>query len=287
MQHVNPKIADRGAWLSMITYLGLAICKLTIGYWTESKALLADGLNNTTDMIATVAILIGLKLARKPPDHNHPYGHKRAETVASLFVSFIMCIVGIEVIFQSSKVAVQGGSSVPDVSAAYLAVSCALIMYLVYRYNTNLAKKTKSQGLRAAAKDNLADVWVSLGAAIAIFGAQFELWWLDPLAAVIVGLLILKTAWEIFMEATQMLTDGIDRTHLLRLTKVMEQVNGVNQVRDVKARLHGNSLLIDVTICVDADLTVKESHLITEWIEEQVKQQFSVTHIHIHVEPVA
>lgn len=282
MQQVDPKMADRGAWVSLITYFGLAICKLTIGYGTGSKALLADGLNNSTDMISSVAILIGLKLSRKPPDHNHPYGHKRAETVASMFVSFIMLVIGIEVVYQSLKTVMQGATAAPNPSAAYLAVGCAAIMYFVYRYNRSLARKTKSQGLMAAAKDNLADVWVSLGAAIAIFGAQMELWWMDPLAAIIVGLLILKTAWEIFMEATQMLTDGIDKTQLHQLTEIMQQVQGVNQVRDVKARLHGHSLLVDVTIWVDADLTVKESHLITEMIEKQVKQAFAVTHIHIH-----
>lgn len=286
MDHIDKKIADKGAWISIIAYISLSLFKLVIGYIANSKALSADGLNNSTDILASVAILIGLRLSRKPPDHNHPYGHKRAETVASLTASFIMLVVGIQVIYHAIVSFIQNKFQSPDLIAAYTSIFCSIIMYFVYRYNKNLAIKVNSHALMAAAKDNLSDAWVSVGAAVAILATQFQLSWLDPLAAVVVGVLICKTAWDIFADAAHMLTDGIDTTHLYRLEELTKQVNGVNQVKDVKARVHGSSLLVDVTISVNPSLTVQESHTITEIIEEKVKDEFPVAHIHVHVEPL-
>ena len=93
----------KGAWLSIGTYLILSSAKLTIGYIGTSEALKADGLNNTTDIIASIAVLIGLRIAQRPPDSNHQYGHLRAETVASLVASFIMLVVGLQVLVSSLK----------------------------------------------------------------------------------------------------------------------------------------------------------------------------------------
>ena len=101
--YTNLRQGEKGAWLSIGTYLLLSSTKLTIGYIGTSEALKADGLNNTTDIIASIAVLIGLRIAQRPPDSNHQYGHLRAETVASLVASFIMLVVGLQVLSQFSK----------------------------------------------------------------------------------------------------------------------------------------------------------------------------------------
>ncbi|WHX48443.1 cation diffusion facilitator family transporter [Paenibacillus woosongensis] len=276
---------ERGAWISISAYLVLSAFKLICGYLFASSALLADGFNNVTDIVASLAVLIGLRISQKPPDSDHAYGHMRAETIAALVASFIMAMVGIQVIYGSIRSLVAGTETEPDIRSAGVALICAAVMWLVYAYNRRLAKQINNQALMAAAKDNFSDALVSIGAAIGIIGAQFGLPWLDTVAAFAVGLLICKTAWDIFRDSTHRLTDGFDESELGDLRSSISRIQGVEGIRDVKARVHGNHVLVDVVIEVDPLLTVMESHEISDRVEEQMRRIRNVMHVHVHVEP--
>lgn len=286
MEQQNLKSGEKGAWISIIAYILLSALKMVVGTIAHSEALFADGLNNSTDILASLAVLFGLRFSRKPPDEDHPYGHRRAETISSLVASFIMITVGLQVLLEAGKSLLQYHPQTPDLVAAYTSLFGAVVMYGVYRYNKRLAQRVGSRALHAAAKDNLSDAWVSIGVTIGILGTQLHLPWLDPVTALIVGFMICKTAWDIFWEATHTLTDGVDEEVLLKLKKMIEKVEGVHTVNDIKARLHGNSLLVDVAISVSPKLNVVESHTITEIVEETVKQVFNIAYIHVHVEPI-
>ncbi|EES71224.1 cation diffusion facilitator family transporter [Paenibacillus sp. oral taxon 786 str. D14] len=276
---------ERGAWVSIAAYLLLSAFKLISGFVFDSSALLADGFNNLTDIVASVAVLIGLKISQKPPDSDHAYGHFRAETIAALVASFIMAMVGIQVIFGAVWSLVEGVHNEPDILSAAVAIVCALAMGGVYVYNRRLAKQINNQALMAAAKDNLSDALVSAGAAVGIIGAQFGLPWLDVVAAIAVGLLICKTAWDIFRQSTHNLTDGFDERELGDLRSTIARTQGVEGIKDLKARVHGNHVLVDVVIEVDPQLTVIESHEISDWVEERMRRKQNVMHVHVHVEP--
>ncbi|MCQ6557150.1 cation diffusion facilitator family transporter [Paenibacillus mendelii] len=279
------KQGEKGAWLSIIAYIVLAAIKVTIGYFSNSEALSADGLNNSTDIIASLAVLIGLRISRKPPDENHRYGHYRAETVAALIASFIMFAVGLQVLYQSFlKFRVPANES-PDMIAAWTALFCAVMIYLVYLYNIRLARKINSHAMTAAAQDNRSDAFVSVGAFVGILGSQFGLPWLDPLTALIVGIIICKTAWDIFRDSSHALTDGFDDAELQTIKQTIRDIPGVEKIIDIKARIHGNNKLVDVTIGVDYRLNVIESHEITEDIEKRIFESHSISHVHIHIEP--
>lgn len=281
------KLAERGARVSIIAYISLSLLKLGIGYLSGSKALTADGLNNTTDIIASLAVLIGLKISRKPADDDHPYGHFRAETVASLIASLIMIAVGLDVLYNAAHAIIYFKAQAPDLIAAAVAVFCAIVIYFVYRYNKKIAVKINSSGLMAAAKDNLSDSWVSIGTAVGITASQFGLPWIDPLAAVVVGILIVKTGWEIFREASHNLTDGFDKVELDNITQSIKKVTGVKRIKDIRARVHGNNVLLDVIVGVNADLSVAEGHSITEDIEKHLRKEFNITEVIVHVEPIS
>jgi cation diffusion facilitator family transporter len=281
----NLKMGEKGAWISIIAYVFLSIMKLLIAQLGNSDALRADGLNNATDVVASIAILVGLKISRKPPDEDHHYGHYRAETIASLFAAFIMMIIGIQVIIDTFLNIIAGEISQPDLLTAWTALGAALIMFVVYRYNLNLSKRIDSRALYAAAQDNRSDALVSIGAFIGIIGAQFGLYWLDPLAGLIVGIIICITAWDIFKEATYALTDGFDEKQLDKIKESVLKDRDVKEVVDVKGRLHGNQTLVDVTIRVEPTLNVEESHEITVRIENQLANKYSIYYAHIHIEP--
>ncbi|MFT8344524.1 cation diffusion facilitator family transporter [Clostridium beijerinckii] len=281
----NLKIAERGARVSIIAYITLSLLKLGVGFFAQSKALLADGINNTTDIIASVAVLIGLKISRKPADDDHPYGHLRAETIASLIASLIMIAVGLDVLYNAIKSVIFFNPKAPDLVSAAAAIFCAVAIYMVYRYNMRIAVKIKSSGLMAAAKDNLSDAWVSIGTTIGIVASQFGFPWIDPLAAVVVSALILKTGWDIFREATHNLSDGFSREKLDGITKSISQVPGVKQIKNIRARVHGNNILLDLVVSVSSELSLVEGHSITEKIEDKLKEDLDITQVMVHVEP--
>ncbi|WP_208589957.1 cation diffusion facilitator family transporter [Gracilibacillus suaedae] len=284
-QYHKYKEGEKGAWLSIITYILLATVKLVIATIGNSSALRADGLNNATDVVASVAVLIGLKISRKPPDEDHHYGHFRAEMIASLIAAFIMMMVGIQVLFDTLQSILAGDFSQPDMLTAWTALGAAIVMFIVYLYNLRLGKRINSSALQAAAQDNKSDALVSIGAFVGIIGAQFQIYWLDPLAGAIVGLIICKTAWDIFREATHTLTDGFQPKELDQIKKSIHDHPDVLEIKDVKGRLHGNQALIEATIYVEPHMTVEESHDITDRIEENLKEKHDVPHAHIHIEP--
>ncbi|MFJ7974192.1 cation diffusion facilitator family transporter [Peribacillus sp. JNUCC 23] len=279
------KLGERGAIISIIAYICLSIIKLVIGYMSDSAALKADGLNNTTDIIASIAVLIGLRLSQRPPDKDHGYGHWKSETIASMVASFIMVAVGLQVLIDAITSMFQGVKESPDIMAAYVGVFSALAMYFVYRYNKKLAIKINSKAVMAAAKDNISDAWVSIGTAVGIFGSQLNMPWLDTITAIIVGLIICKTAWDIFKQASHELSDGFDENKIQLYQDVITKVDGVKGIKEIKGRNYGNNEVIDVVILVNSTLDIKEAHDIATHVEKVMIKDYGVYDVHVHVEP--
>lgn len=281
----NLKMGERGAIISIVAYIVLSSLKLIIGVAAGSEALKADGLNNATDIVASIAVLIGLKLAQKPADEDHQYGHWKSETIASLIASFIMMAVGLQVLYQAVASIFESGGEPPDPISMWTGLFCAAVMYVVYRYNRRLAGQINSQAVMAAAKDNLSDAVVSIGAVIGIAGSQLNMPWLDPLTAVLVGCIICKTAWDIFREASHHLSDGFDESLIATYKDMIAKVSGVQEVKDIKARNYGNNEVIDVIIVVDADTEFQKAHEIATQVEEELKKVPVIYEVNVHYEP--
>jgi len=284
-RYSNLKLGERGAIISIAAYIILSALKLFVGYISDSEALMADGLNNTTDILASVSVLIGLRLSQKPADDDHLYGHWKSEMVASMVASFIMILVGLQVLYSAVTSIFEGGNEAPDLISAWTGLFAALVMYLVYRYNRKLALKIKSHSVMAAAKDNLSDSWVSIGTAVGIIGSQFGLPWLDPVTAVIVGGLILKTGWDIFREASHQLTDGFDVDLIKDYKETICEVPGVKGIKDLKARSYGNNIVVDTVITVNPALDISTAHDISTRVEQKLVDEFEIYDVHVHVEP--
>ncbi|MCZ8523895.1 MULTISPECIES: cation diffusion facilitator family transporter [Paenibacillus] len=279
------KEGERGAWLSIAAYILLSIFKISMGYMTGSEALTADGINNTTDIIVSVAVLAGLRISRKPPDEDHRYGHMRAETIASLVASFIMALAGLQVIIQAGRSFLAGEHAAPNLMAAWVALACAVIMWGVYLYNKRLAQRINNQSLMAAAYDNRSDALVSVGAAAGIIGARLGFPVLDAVAALAVGVVILKTAWSVFSDASHALTDGFDDQKLEVFQETVKSTPGVKRIKDIRARVHGSHVLLDVVVEVSAELSVGESHDISDEIERRMADEHHISNVHVHIEP--
>ena len=276
---------EKGAYISILAYVFLSALKLIIGYIGHSKGLWADGLNNSTDIIASIAVLIGLKISKRPPDQDHLYGHLRAETIASLISAFIMATVGLQVIMDAIKAFFIEETEAISMLTAYTALFSAIFMYGVYRYNLSLSKKANSKAMNAVAQDNRSDALVSVGALVGILGTKMGLEWLDGIAALVVGIVICKTAWDIFFESAHSLTDGFDVQLLEDISETISQTEGVKQMNEIKARMHGNEILVEATISVNPYLTVIQSHEITVQVEDNLLKHHDIRHVIIHIEP--
>ncbi|MEY8751040.1 cation diffusion facilitator family transporter [Alkalicoccobacillus gibsonii] len=278
------KKGEKGAWLSIIVYLALSAVKLIIGTLFFSDALRADGLNNVTDIIASIAVLIGLRISQKPPDANHPYGHFRAENIASLFAAFIMAAIGLQVLVEAVR-SFMSEQAAPDPVAGWVGAGCALIMFGVYHYNQKLAKEVNSQALYAIAADNRSDALVSVGATISILASQWNVAWLDTATALMIGLLICYTAFDIFQKATLSLTDGFNEQDLNTYRETIEVIHHVEALKQVKARQVGSTIYADVIIEVHPNLSVHESHQIADQVEDVMRDKHNISNTHVHVEP--
>lgn len=282
----NLRRGEKGAWLSIGAYVFLSSLKLVFGYTGSSEALTADGLNNLTDIIASIAVLVGLRISQKPPDENHHYGHLRAETIASLLASFIMAVIGLQVFLGAGRnLFAPGEQSEPSLFTAGIAFFSAVIMYIVYRYNLKLSKEINSSAVKAAAYDNRSDAFVSIGAGIGIIGAVFGAPIIDVLTAMIVAIIILKTALDIFKESVMTLTDAFNEDELKTLSAIIRKVPGVRKLSDFKGRHHGNVMFVDLTIEVNPLLNVTESHWITEEIERKIRKAKPDCVVLVHIEP--
>ncbi|MEO4054595.1 cation diffusion facilitator family transporter [Solibacillus sp. CAU 1738] len=283
--YTNLRAGEKGAWLSIGTYLFLSAMKLGVGYFGNSAALKADGLNNTTDIIASIAVLVGLRISQKPADDNHQYGHLRAETIASLIAAFIMISVGLQVLLSSFGNLLNPTHEAPSILTAAVALFSAAVMYVVYRYNLALANKIKSTAVKAAAYDNRSDAIVSIGTTVGIGAAILGFPIIDVITAVIVGIIIIKTGIEIFWESVHTLTDGFDAEETETLRKLISNVDEVVELVDFKGRTHGNMSFVDVTVTVNPYLNVWESHQITEKIEATIKRFNPYCVVLVHIEP--
>ncbi|HFI0621274.1 TPA: cation diffusion facilitator family transporter [Streptococcus suis] len=281
----NLKLAERGAIVSITAYIALSGIKLAAGSMFHSDALTADAFNNISDIIGNIAVLVGLRMAQKPADTDHKFGHWKMEDLASLITSFIMFVVGFQVLY-STLIKIMSNQTVEiDMTGAIVGIFSAFVMIGVYLYNKSLAKKVHSKALEATAKDNLSDAVTSIGTSVAIIAAAFNFPIVDKIAAVIITFFILKTAYEIFMESFFTLSDGFDEELLHKYEEDILKLPKIVAVKSQRGRTYGSNIYLDIVLEMNPDLSVYESHEITEQVEQLLTLKHGVFDVDIHVEP--
>ncbi|HEM5985067.1 TPA: cation transporter [Streptococcus suis] len=281
----NLKLAERGAIVSITTYIILSGIKLAAGHIFHSDALTADAFNNISDIIGNIAVLVGLRMAQKPADTDHKFGHWKMEDLASLITSFIMFVVGFQVLYSTFIKIISNQTVEIDMTGAVVGVFSALVMIAVYLYNKSLARRVHSKALEATAKDNLSDAVTSIGTSVAIIAAAFNFPIVDKIAAVIITFFILKTAYEIFMESFFTLSDGFDEELLHKYEEDILKLPKVVAVKSQRGRTYGANIYLDIVLEMNPDLSVYESHAVTEQVEQLLTLKHGVFDVDIHVEP--
>ncbi|RSJ31652.1 cation diffusion facilitator family transporter [Streptococcus gordonii] len=281
----NLKLAEQGALLAIVTYILLSTAKLIAGSMLHSSSLTADGFNNISDIVANIAVLIGLRMARKPADMDHKFGHWKIEDLASLITSLIMFFVGLDVLFETVQKIISKQVTAIDPLGAIVGFISAIIMTGVYLFNKKIAKRANSKALEAAAKDNLSDAITSLGTSIAIIASALNYPLVDQLVAIIITFFILKTAYDIFMESSFSLSDGFDESLLQDYKQAILEIPKITQVKSQRGRTYGSNIYLDIILEMNPDLSVYESHEIADQVEEMLMERFGIFDIDIHIEP--
>lgn len=276
-----------------ITLLNLAkdcffsFIKIVTGWWGNSHALLADGIHSLTDVITNGVILVSSKYSAQHPDEDHPYGHARFETAASLFLALLLVLTGVGIIVDALQTGwVKGRDLKPEWFVLVIALLSVLINEATYRYTRWEADRIGSDLLHATAIHSRGDAASSLIVLVGILGSILGLTGFDAFAAVIVGVMIGKTGWNIGWKNLRELVDtGVDEETLKAIQKAIFQVPDVKAIHELRTRQMAGKALVEVHIIVEPTLTVSEGHHIGEKVMESIQSQVkNMENVIVHVD---
>ncbi|MEW9700094.1 cation diffusion facilitator family transporter [Paenibacillus sp. SI8] len=286
--------AEFAAWAGIVGNLALALLKGIVGYMAQSKALLADSAHSASDVVGSFIVLIGLRAAKKPPDEDHPYGHGKAESIASIVVSVLLLVVGLEIGISAIKSMWQGIEAAPK-AYALIAIGISLVVKeAMFQYKFRLGKRLKSQALITNAWEHRSDVYSSIAALVGVFGAlvgqylDFKmLYYLDPIAGLFVSALVLRMGYSLVMDAIHRAMDHVlHQEDAADLITTVQTIKGVIAVDDLRAREHGHYVIVDIKISVNPRISVLEGHDIAKIVKQQLMKRFHhVTDVFVHVNP--
>ena len=282
------KVAKSTTLVSVGVNIVLSILQITIGFFARSQALIADGIHSLSDLLSDFVVLIANHHSQKEADDDHPYGHQRFETAASLFLGGILMSVGVGMGFAAID-KIMNPDDIPDVAPVALGIAIITLFAKegLFRYMLSAAKRVKSSMLVANAWHARSDAASSLVVAIGILGHLLGYKILDPIAALIVGLMIGRMGWQFGSEAFNDLMDrGVDEQELQEILNTLNTTPGVLGVHDVRTRKMGDMVMVDAHIEVDRHLTVEQGHDIVSAAREAVMHRHRVLDLMAHVDPV-
>jgi cation diffusion facilitator family transporter len=272
----------------------LAALKTTIGIIGHSPALLADGINSTSDVAYYVVVRVFMGLASKPSDEEHPYGHRQLESIAAMVVGAFVLTTAVAIFWDSVNKVFDlwtgssdfGGASVYALIVALATIIIKIALTLITR---RIGRQTENPAVSALAYDHRNDIFAASAASIGIFLGRMGYTWVDPLAGAIVAVVILRTGIEIMRESSTDLMDTVPGKALNdKVRQIVMNTAGVGQVEEVLAHRFGPYLVLNVTICVDGMLTVTEGDHIATAVEQALSEGIDlVQRVHVHYHPAA
>lgn len=286
MENYNFKKIKQVLWIILFANLAVAILKIIMGSIIESSSMTADGYHSLTDGVSNVVGLIGIGLASKPVDEDHPYGHKKFETLAGLIIAGILMIIGVNIIYNAVIRFINPVLLHVTLDSLISLIATLGVNILVCIYEYSQGKKLKSSILMSDSLHTRSDIYVSVGVLITLLGVKLGLpAIIDPIASLVVSGFILHAAYEIFKSASQVLVDGaaVDISRVRSVTMTFEQVKGVHKIR---SRGCGSDIYIDMHLLIEPDMSVAQSHELIHDIEKRMQGEIDENiQVTAHIEP--
>ena len=289
MKKIFQNVGVRVSTITLIINTLLFIFKFIVGLIAHSQAMVSDAIHSLTDSITTIIVIFGLVMSSKKADKEHPYGHERIESVFAIILSFILLVtglsigyMGIKAVFFSSKL------TVPGYLALWAAVISIIIKEIMFHYTMCTAKKISSSSMEADAWHHRSDALSSIGSFIGILGSRLGLPILDPLCSILICILIVKASIEIFMQAIEeMLDTSCDDETNKQIVDVILSMNEDIKINNLKTRMFGSKIYIDVDIAFDGNMTLNNANVIAQKIHHKIEKTFKlVKHCNIHIMPI-
>lgn len=268
--------------------LALAAGKLLAGLMGRSAAMVSDAVHSASDVFSTLVVMLGIHLAEKPADREHPYGHERLECVVSVVLALLLGGTGAGIgLAAAQRVLAAAEQPMPGVAALAAAVASILVKEGMYWYTLAAAKRLDSPALKSDAWHHRSDALSSVGSLVGIAAARRGLLWADGLAGLVICGCILKVAADIFRDAMDRMVDhACDPAEEQRLRRMIAAMPGVEGIDLLQTRMFGARLYVDVEIAVCGRLPLAEAHRIAEAVHEAVEAAFpDVKHCMVHVNP--
>lgn len=284
------KTAMKVSYVSIAINIVLSIFKLIAGIAAHSGAMVSDAVHSASDVFSTLVVMIGIKLAGKESDKEHPYGHERMECVAAILLATILGLTGL-FIGRTAIVDITSGDYNDVLAPGILALVAAIVSIVVkeamFWYTRVNAKRIDSSALMADAWHHRSDALSSIGALVGIWFARNGYPIMDSIASLIICFLIIKAAVDIYRDAINKMVDrACDEEVENQLREVVLAQNGVLGIDVLNTRMFGNKIYVDLEICADGEKKLKETHAIAENVHDVIEQEFpKVKHIMVHVNP--
>ena len=282
------KVAQRSTLVSVVVNLVLTTVQVFVGVLAHSQALIADGIHSLSDLIADFVVLIANKHSHKEADDDHHYGHHRYETAASLVLGALLLSVGVGRLWGAVN-KLSDPDVIPKVKpiALWVAVIALVSKELLFRYMLAAAERVRSSMLVANAWHARSDAASSLVVALGIIGNLLGFPLLDPVAALIVGLMVTKMGWDFGWDALNDLMDrSASQDQIDEIIAILRETPGVQGVHDVRTRKMGDMIMVDAHLEVDGLISVKQGHDIAVVARERVVQKLPVLDVMVHLDPV-
>lgn len=284
------KVANKVSFITIVQNILLSVFKLFAGIFAHSNAMISDAVHSASDVFSTIIVIIGVKLASKESDKEHPYGHERLECVAAIVLSIVLLYTGIKIGSQAVKDIIGGdyqNLQKPGMLALVAAVVSIVTKEIMYWYTRHYAKKIDSSALMADAWHHRSDALSSVGALVGIGGAMMGFPVMDSVASIVIFVFIAKAAYDIFKDAMDKMVDHScdDETEKEMRDFVLAQKE-VLSVDLLHTRIFGNKIYVDVEIGVNGSYTLRQAHEIAEEVHEGIEKNFpKVKHVMVHVNP--
>lgn len=274
-------------WTLGLNFL-LGSVKLAAGLWGRSSAMVADAAHSYSDCASTVAVIAGLKMASKSADDDHPYGHEKYELIFANILSILLGLTAVKIGYDALMVIAHGSYQVPGLAPLLAAVFSVAVKEVMYRLTLRKAKKIGSVAMEADAWHHRTDALSSVGAFVGILGARLGLPVLDPVTGLLVSILVLKVAIDLYRKSVSGLVDtSTDAETVARIQQLLADIDGIEEVNSLKTRVFGASAYADVTIKVDGAMTVEEGHDIATLAHNKIEANLpKIKHIMVHIEPM-
>jgi len=267
--------------------IALTLGKLWAGIFGHSQAMIADALHSLSDVVSTSVVFLGLRIAKRPPDEDHPYGHGEADTLAALFVSIILLLTGGYMAISTLQMFIHRRFQAPSQIALWAAMGSILLKWVLYRYTLRAGKISHSSALVANAYDHKSDSYSSVAALVGILGARMGWRYLDPLAGLFIAILILKLSLRLLRSNLHLLMEGVpDPSITDEIENIALQVPGLRGIKETKVRSLGSDYLVDMKILVEGKMTVYEGHKVASKVKEiLLRGNARIKDVMVHVNP--